>query len=120
MTRTTAAMSFAQEMLWMLDRRVGGLGLSQVRVPVVKMLLATSLMGALLLAVKMSPIYPTGQTRLTWLTQVALLTTLGAAAYFAVCSMRRSGIASFLRLGLSGRCYCCFTEQDCEDVKPAG
>ncbi|HEV7302505.1 MAG TPA: murein biosynthesis integral membrane protein MurJ [Tepidisphaeraceae bacterium] len=72
-------------MLWLLDRRLGGLGLRSLAVPVMKMLLATLLMGLACYAIKLSPIYPTDETRLTWATQLLLLMSVGAAVYFGAC-----------------------------------
>jgi putative peptidoglycan lipid II flippase len=72
-------------MLWMLDRRVQGLGLRAVVRPALKMLLATALMGLTLLYAKKSPLYPGGAGRLVWTGQLALLIVLGAAVYLVVC-----------------------------------
>jgi putative peptidoglycan lipid II flippase len=72
-------------MLWMLDRRVGGLGLAQSAAPVLKMLAATAVMGGACWLVRSSPVYPTGTGRGTWAAQLALLTCTGAAIYFAAC-----------------------------------
>src|SRR6185369_9821433 len=53
-------------MLYMLDRRVGGLGLGQLRVPVIKMLGATALMGLACTLLQRSPEYPSGQGWMVW------------------------------------------------------
>jgi putative peptidoglycan lipid II flippase len=74
-------------MLWMLDRRVGGLGLRHSAGPVAKMLAATVVMGAVCWVVRSSPLYPLGHGRPAWLGQLLLLTLCGAAVYFAVCHM---------------------------------
>jgi putative peptidoglycan lipid II flippase len=74
-------------MLWMLDRRVGGLGLRHSAGPVAKMLAATVLMGAVCWAVRASPLYPSGHGRPAWLAQLLLLTLCGAAVYFVACQM---------------------------------
>ena len=70
-------------MLLMLDRRVGGVGLSMLMKPALKMLLATAVMAAALLALKMSPLYPRGQSRFIWTSQLVLMIGVGAAVYFA-------------------------------------
>jgi putative peptidoglycan lipid II flippase len=72
-------------MLWMLDRRVQGLGLAAVMRPALKMLLATGLMGLAIGYVKISPLYPKGSGRLVWTGQLLMLIVLGAAVYLAVC-----------------------------------
>jgi putative peptidoglycan lipid II flippase len=75
-------------MLWMLDRRVGGLGLLRhSAAPVAKMLAATAVMGAACWALRASPLYPTGDSRPAWLGQLLLLAGCGAAVYFAVCQL---------------------------------
>jgi putative peptidoglycan lipid II flippase len=74
-------------MLWMLDRRVGGLGLRHSAGPVGKMLIATALMGAACWAVRWSPLYPTGDGRSAWLGQLLLVTLCGAAVYLVVCQL---------------------------------
>jgi putative peptidoglycan lipid II flippase len=74
-------------MLWMLDRKVGGLGLGQLLKPTLKMLLATGAMGLVLIALKYSPLYPHRASRITWIEQFAMLLILGAAVYLATCRL---------------------------------
>jgi putative peptidoglycan lipid II flippase len=69
-------------MLWLLDRRVGGLGLKELASPTVKIVVATVLMGVVLMIVKHTPIYPTGQSRMVWTIQLAMLLILGGGVYF--------------------------------------
>jgi putative peptidoglycan lipid II flippase len=69
-------------MLLMLDRRLGGIGLGQLVTPTLKMLLSTAAMAAALVGLKFSPLYPHGQTRWIWSTQLASMLTVGAAVYF--------------------------------------
>jgi putative peptidoglycan lipid II flippase len=71
-------------MLWMLDRRVGGLDLRHLARPALKMIMATLVMGAILWAIKSSPLYPQGETRTIWTTQLLLLLSIGAGVYFAL------------------------------------
>jgi putative peptidoglycan lipid II flippase len=74
-------------MLWMLDRKIGGLNLRNSFGPVLKMLLATGAMTVVCGAVKWSPIYPTGHSRLSWALQLALLLIAGAGTYLACCQL---------------------------------
>jgi peptidoglycan biosynthesis protein MviN/MurJ (putative lipid II flippase) len=83
-------------MLAMLDRRVGGLGLSRLAGPVAKMVLATAIMGAACWGVKQSPLYPAGEGLSVWATQLALLMVAGAVTYFAVCLALGVGVMSHL------------------------
>ena len=55
--------SFIIQALWMLyllDRRVGGLGLRDSAVPIAKMILATAVMTGVCVAIEWSPLYPHG------------------------------------------------------------
>ena len=70
-------------MLLMLDRRIGGIGLPLLVKPALKMLAATALMAAALWVLKQSPLYPRGESRLIWSSQLALMIGVGAAIYFA-------------------------------------
>ena len=72
-------------MLWMLDRKVGGLDLRRVGPPVAKMLLATATMGIACVAVRHSPLYPTAVSRPAWAAQLVLLLGVGAGVYLAAC-----------------------------------
>lgn len=83
-------------MLLMLDRKVGGLGISALARPAAKMLAATAVMGLALWAFQHSPLYPRGQTRGVWLAQLALLIALGAGVYLAAC--HALGVATFRQL----------------------
>jgi putative peptidoglycan lipid II flippase len=72
-------------MLLMLDRRVGGLGLSSLIGPSIKMLAATGVMGAACWAVQKVPGYPQSETRLAWGLQLAILIGVGAITYCGTC-----------------------------------
>jgi putative peptidoglycan lipid II flippase len=72
-------------MLYMLDRRIGGLGLASLIKPVAKMLLATAIMGLACWGVQHLPGYPAGTGRLHWLGQLVVLIGVGAAVYFGAC-----------------------------------
>lgn len=71
-------------MLWMLDRRIGGIGFAPTGKKIIKMLIATTFMVGACLAVQFSSVYPTGQTRWDWLGQIALTVGTGASVYLAI------------------------------------
>lgn len=75
----------AAAMLWMLDRRVGGLGLGQSFSTIAKLALATAIMTGVCLGARFSPIYPAGETRITWAMQLGLISALGATVYLVAC-----------------------------------
>jgi peptidoglycan biosynthesis protein MviN/MurJ (putative lipid II flippase) len=66
---------------------VGGLGLGQIRVPVVKMLGATALMGLACWGVARSPAYPAGRGQMVWGAQMAVIMVVGAGVYFGACAV---------------------------------
>jgi putative peptidoglycan lipid II flippase len=68
-------------MLWLLNRRVGGMGFAPTAKVIVRMLIATAVMLGVCLGVQYSPIYPQGDTRLTWLMQLGLIGGVGAGVY---------------------------------------
>ncbi|HWE01130.1 MAG TPA: murein biosynthesis integral membrane protein MurJ [Tepidisphaeraceae bacterium] len=72
-------------MVWMLDRKIGGLGLKQSVAPVLKMIAATAVMGLACAAVQHAPYFPHAHGRLSWAAQVALVMGVGAAVYLGVC-----------------------------------
>lgn len=74
-------------MLWMLDRRVGGLGLGELVWPTAKILLATAVMLAACMIIRALPIYPVTEGRLLWLTQLVLIGGVGGLTYFGLCRM---------------------------------
>ncbi len=76
-------------MLWMLDRRTGGLNLRSSRRNVTGMVLVTILMGAVCYGIQLSPLYPVGSGRLVWATQLALITGAGAITYLGVCRLMK-------------------------------
>ena len=84
-------------MLYMLNRRVGGLELGRLRIPTLKMLLATLIMGIALFAIMRSPAYPTGASRWIWSSQLAILMLVGASVYLLSCYLLRLDLlAQFL------------------------
>jgi putative peptidoglycan lipid II flippase len=83
-------------MLFMLDRRVGGLELRRLLAPTVKMLLATAIMTICLLVIMKSPLYPTGVSRSIWSAQLALLMLVGAMTYLISCYLLRLDLLSHI------------------------
>lgn len=83
-------------MLYLLDRRVNGLGLRQMVGPTIKIIAATALMTAACLLIQHAPLYPHGQTRLVWASQLLLLMCGGAGVYLAACYALRLGIVEHL------------------------
>lgn len=75
----------AVAMLWVINRRAGGIGLRRVAPGVAKMLVATLAMTGVCLAVILSPLYPGGSGKAVWAMQVAMVVGVGAAVYFAAC-----------------------------------
>ncbi|HEY8665302.1 MAG TPA: murein biosynthesis integral membrane protein MurJ, partial [Tepidisphaeraceae bacterium] len=74
-------------MLYLLDRKIGGLELGKSAGNIVKMLIATALMTGACIAVKYSPIYPkVAAHRSQAALQLALLLAVGAGVYFAACA----------------------------------
>jgi putative peptidoglycan lipid II flippase len=76
-------------MLWMIDRRVGGLGMgaSGSMRTIGKMLVASAVMCATCVAVQHTSIYPIGSGKIVWASQLMLLMTIGGIMYFATCWM---------------------------------
>lgn len=74
-------------MLYMLDSRVGGIGLATSAKPILKMALAAALMGLTLWLLRQTPLYPKGDSRIVWAGQLMLLMIVGAAVYFTACKL---------------------------------
>jgi putative peptidoglycan lipid II flippase len=89
------AVSFAIQavvMLWILDRRIGGLELRRSAAGIVKMLAAALVMGAICIAVQRLPLYPRGERARVWLAQLLLLMGVGALAYLTLCAAMGIGV----------------------------
>jgi putative peptidoglycan lipid II flippase len=84
-------------MLWLLDRRLGGLGLSHSAKPIAKMLVASGLMWIVCFAMQRLPLWPHGDGRLGWAYQLALLMFVGAAVYFGACMMLGMDVMKHIR-----------------------
>jgi putative peptidoglycan lipid II flippase len=82
--------SFAMQsviMLWMLDRRVGGLSLGKSAKPIAIMLTASAAMLGVCLLLQHSPIYhPPLHRKILWATQLMMLMGVGGLTYFVVCA----------------------------------
>jgi putative peptidoglycan lipid II flippase len=94
------AVSFSVQavvMLWMLDRRVGGIGLGGLGRSTAKMLIATGAMALACWAVTRSPVYPTHSGRWAWTLQILQQVTIGAAVYFGACLLLKVNLMSHLR-----------------------
>ncbi len=64
--------------------------------PATKMFAATALMAGCVFAIKISPLYPRGMSRMIWSTQLALLLCAGAAIYLAASHVM--GLETFRQL----------------------
>lgn len=79
---TTVSFSVqAVVMLWMLDKRVGGLELGKIAGKAAKMIAAAGAMWIVCGLVVNSPIYPGGSGKVVWAVQLFLLMGVGAAVY---------------------------------------
>ncbi len=83
-------------MLWLLDRRVGGLGLGASIKPIGKMLVATALMAGACLLARHSSLYPSGAGRSVWLGQLGLMVGVGAVVYVIACAAMGMAILDHL------------------------
>lgn len=83
-------------MLYLLDRRVGGLGLRASAGAILKMILATGVMTAACIAIQHVPGYPQGQTRTIWAAQMTIIMGVGAAVYLGACIALRVDVVQTL------------------------
>jgi putative peptidoglycan lipid II flippase len=74
-------------MVWMLDRRIGGLELRRVVPAIGKMFIAMMVMIGACLAMTKLPFYPTGTSRLVAACQLVILMGVGAISYCGTCSL---------------------------------
>ncbi|HEX8911102.1 MAG TPA: polysaccharide biosynthesis C-terminal domain-containing protein, partial [Humisphaera sp.] len=72
-------------MVWILDRRVGGLHLAGSLPAVGKMVVATALMAAACWGVQQLPWWPRAEARWSWAAQVAGLIAVGGGVYVVAC-----------------------------------
>ncbi len=73
-------------MLWMLDRRVGGMNLRRSFGPIAKMLIASAAMWIACVALQHTRLYPHGERKIIWAIQLVELMTLGGGVYFGLCA----------------------------------
>jgi putative peptidoglycan lipid II flippase len=73
-------------MIWMLDRKAGGVGLSASVKPIAKMIAAMIAMGLACVLVRMLPFYPHGTSKLATAMQLGILMGVGGVTYFAACA----------------------------------
>jgi putative peptidoglycan lipid II flippase len=74
-------------MLWMLNRRVGGIGLSAVAGNIGRMCVATAAMTLACAALRWTPIFAGGEGKSVWALELALTMAVGGGVYFAVCAL---------------------------------
>jgi len=84
-------------MLWMLDRRVGGIGLGRLFKQSLKMLTAAALMAGACLGVQRLPFYPTGTNNAASVMQLFILMALGAGVYIGACALMGVHLLSAFR-----------------------
>jgi putative peptidoglycan lipid II flippase len=76
-------------MLWLLSRRVGGIGLRQSMVPVGQMLAATAVMVLVCLGMTLLPIWPTGNGTAASAIRLACIITVGGGLYLGLMRLLR-------------------------------
>jgi putative peptidoglycan lipid II flippase len=74
-------------MLWMLDRRAGGLGLGGSVSSIAKMTIATAVMWVACYATLHAPIWRLPEGKTLWASQLAALMLVGALVYFGTCAL---------------------------------
>lgn len=84
---TTVSFSLqAIVMIYLLSRRVGGMGLRSSIAPVARMVVASAVMLGACLAVQWIPGYPDGNAKFHRALQLLILVTTGGLSYFAACA----------------------------------
>jgi putative peptidoglycan lipid II flippase len=73
-------------MLFMLDRKLGGLDLRKSIAPTCKMIAATAIMCLAILALQRLPGYPHGGGRVSWAAQLVVMLVVGAGVYLGACA----------------------------------
>jgi len=87
----------AVAMVYMLDRAVGGLGLSRIGPGVVKMVIASLLMWLACAGVQRLPLFPRGDGNLIFATQLIALMAVGGLTYFAACAAMGMNVMKHVR-----------------------
>ena len=86
----------AAVMLWMLNRRVGGLGLGKSVGTVLKMFVATGLMWLACVGVQRMPAYSHADGRAGWAVQLVGVMGVGAVVYLVACAVMGVGVVEHL------------------------
>ncbi len=92
----------AVAMLWMLNRRIGGMGLRESAGPVVKMVIASGVMWGVCAGVRMLPWFPSGEGKILWGMQLGILVGVGGLSYFAMCAAMGLDVMRHLRRRKAG------------------
>jgi putative peptidoglycan lipid II flippase len=103
---TLASFAFqAIVMLWMLDRRVGGIELRRSAGSIGKMIFAASVMWLACAGVQRAALFPTGSGKLVSAAQLTILIAVGGGTYFLMCAALglRTPLASVRNLRFSRR-----------------
>ena len=87
----------AVAMMWMLNRRVGGMELSRSFGPIAKMIAASALMWIACVTVQYLRIFPHGNGKMIWLNQLAILMIVGGAVYFGACAAMGIDVLKHIR-----------------------
>jgi putative peptidoglycan lipid II flippase len=88
-------------MLYLLNRKVGGLNLRESAGPVMKMVIATAVMGLACYGTQHLPWFPHAAGRISWAAQLSIVMLVGAAVYLATCSLLGVNMIGQLRRGKS-------------------
>jgi putative peptidoglycan lipid II flippase len=83
-------------MLWLLNRKVGGLGLSQLGGYVGMLLIATGVMTLACWLVQLLPFFPEEATRRTALARLLILMSTGIVSYFGACAAMGIGSLEYV------------------------
>jgi len=87
---TVASFSLqAVVMLWVLDRRVGGLEMRRILPSILKMILATIGMACACWLIQHAPGWPAGTNRIASIAQLAGLMIVGGVTYLGLCMLMR-------------------------------
>jgi putative peptidoglycan lipid II flippase len=87
----------AVAMLWMLDRRIGGIDLAGSFKSIAKMSVASGLMWLACVGVQYLPVYPHGHGKIVWACQLTILMLTGGLVYFVACAGMGIDVTKHLR-----------------------
>jgi hypothetical protein len=83
-------------MLWMLDRRLGGIGMRQSVRAIGRMVVASGVMWLACVGAQYLPLYPSGSGKLVSAAQLLILMTTGGLVYFGTAAL--VGLTTPLRM----------------------